>query len=107
MATASGISFGASQRSEVIFPFAVMVMIAVLIVPLPTVMIDVLLTLNMGIVLLLLLVTLGVRQPLELSVFPSAILLLTLARLPLNVARAQEVEPHHDLLQAKVDSAPG
>ena len=41
---------------------------------------------NLGITILLLLVTLGVAQPLELSVFPSTLLLLTLGRLSLNVA---------------------
>ena len=75
-----------NQRSELIFPLAVMAVLVVLIVPLPTAMLDVLLTLNLSVTILLLLVTLGVEQPLELSVFPSALLLLTLGRLSLNVA---------------------
>jgi len=77
---------GINQRSELVFPLAVMAVLVVLIVPLPTAMLDVLLTLNLSITILLLLVTLGVEQPLELSVFPSALLLLTLGRLSLNVA---------------------
>lgn len=84
-----------SQRSEWIFPLVVMALLMVLIVPLPTALLDVLLTLNLGITILLLLVTLGVGQPLELSVFPSALLLLTLARLCLNVATTRLI-----LLQA-------
>ena len=75
-----------NQRSELIFPLAVMAVLVVLIVPLPTFLLDVLLTLNLSITILLLLVTLGVGSPLELSVFPSALLLLTLGRLSLNVA---------------------
>jgi flagellar biosynthesis protein FlhA len=85
----------ASQRSELIFPLAVMALIVVLILPLPTALLDVLLTLNLSITVLLLLVTLGVGQPLELSVFPSALLVLTLARLSLNVATTRLI-----LLQA-------
>lgn len=77
---------GINQRSELIFPMVVMAVLVVLIVPLPTALLDVLLTLNLSITILLLLVTLGVSQPLELSVFPSALLLLTLGRLSLNVA---------------------
>ena len=77
---------GINQRSELIFPLVVMAVLVVLIVPLPTAMLDVLLTLNLSVTILLLLVTLGVEQPLELSVFPSALLLLTLGRLSLNVA---------------------
>src|SRR6478752_3032542 len=77
---------GINQRSELIFPLVVMAVLVVLIVPLPTALLDVLLTLNLSVTILLLLVTLGVSQPLELSVFPSALLLLTLGRLSLNVA---------------------
>lgn len=84
-----------NQRSELIFPLAVMAVLVVLIVPLPTVLLDVLLTLNLSVTILLLLVTLSVAQPLELSVFPSALLLLTLGRLSLNVATTRLI-----LLQA-------
>ena len=80
------VPLGINQRSELIFPLVVMAVLVVLIVPLPTAMLDVLLTLNLSVTILLLLVTLGVSQPLELSVFPSALLLLTLGRLSLNVA---------------------
>ena len=83
------------SRTEVVFPFAVVLLLVVLVVPLPTIVLDMLLTLNIGIVMLLLLVTLNVKSPLELSVFPSAILLLTLTRLSLNVATTRLI-----LLQA-------
>ncbi|MCX7408490.1 MAG: flagellar biosynthesis protein FlhA [Planctomycetales bacterium] len=75
-----------NQRSELVFPLAVMAILVVLIVPLPTAVLDVLLTLSLSFTILLLLVTLGVGSPMELSVFPSALLLLTLTRLSLNVA---------------------
>lgn len=95
MSTVALPSANVNQRSELIFPLAVMAMIVVLIVPLPTALLDVLLTLNLSITILLLLVTLGVGQPLELSVFPSTLLVLTLARLSLNVATTRLI-----LLQA-------
>ncbi|MBI5757323.1 MAG: FHIPEP family type III secretion protein [Planctomycetales bacterium] len=78
-----------------ILPLAVMALLVVLIVPLPTVLIDVLLAVNISVTILLLLVTLGVGQPLEMSVFPSALLLITLSRLSLNVASTRLI-----LLQA-------
>jgi flagellar biosynthesis protein FlhA len=84
-----------APRGELVFPLAVMAVLVVLIVPLPTALLDVLLTLNLSITILLLLVTLSVAQPLELSVFPSALLLLTLGRLSLNVATTRLI-----LLQA-------
>ena len=57
-----------------------------MLVPLPPVLLDVLLAANLGTTTLLLLVTLSAKRALELSVFPSLLLLLTLYRLSLNVA---------------------
>jgi flagellar biosynthesis protein FlhA len=58
----------------------------VLLVPLPPLLLDLLLALNLGLTVLLLLITLSATQPLDFSVFPSLLLLLTLLRLSLNVA---------------------
>ena len=58
----------------------------VLLVPLPTVLLDVLLAANLGLTILLLLVTISAKRPLDISAFPSILLLLTLFRLSLNVA---------------------
>ncbi len=60
--------------------------LAVLLVTLPPVVLDVGLSLNLSISLLLLLVVLYVRSPLELSTFPTILLLTTLFRLSLNIA---------------------
>lgn len=95
MSMAAAKPLGIAPRGELVFPLAVMAVLVVLIVPLPTALLDVLLTLNLSITILLLLVTLSVSQPLELSVFPSALLLLTLGRLSLNVATTRLI-----LLQA-------
>ncbi len=95
MATIDSAKPNETLRSEVMIPFAVMTLIVTLIIPLPTILIDVLLTMNIGFVILLLLVVLGIKQPLDLSVFPSVLLLTTLARLSLNVATTRLI-----LLQA-------
>ena len=58
----------------------------VLLVPLPPFLLDMLLTFNLGVTVLVLLVTLSAKQPLDFSVFPSLLLLMTLVRLSLNVA---------------------
>lgn len=95
MSTVAARPMTTGNRAELVFPLAVMAVLVVLIVPLPTALLDVLLTLNLSVTILLLLVTLSVAQPLELSVFPSALLLLTLGRLSLNVATTRLI-----LLQA-------
>ena len=57
-----------------------------MLVPLPQWLLDVLLAANLAATILLLLVTLSAKRALELTVFPSLLLLLTLYRLSLNVA---------------------
>ena len=57
-----------------------------LIVPLPTFLLDMFLAMNLASAILLLLVTLSAKRPLDVSVFPSLLLLMTLFRLALNVA---------------------
>jgi flagellar biosynthesis protein FlhA len=65
--------------------------LVVMLVPLPTALLDMLLAFNLGLTLLLLLITMSAKQPLDLSVFPSLLLLLTLYRLSLNVATTRLV----------------
>lgn len=74
------------QKSETVLSFALMGVLVLLIVPLPSILLDLLLAFNLGLTILLLLVTLSARQPLDFSVFPSVLLLITLFRLSLNVA---------------------
>jgi flagellar biosynthesis protein FlhA len=76
----------ANASFEAVLPLCLLVVLMVMLVPLPTVLLDLLLAVNLGATLLLLLITLGTRRALELSVFPSLLLLLTLYRLSLNVA---------------------
>lgn len=65
---------------------AVVAVVCMLIIPLPTWLLDFFLTLNITFALTVLLVTMYVRQPLEISVFPSLLLVATLFRLALNVS---------------------
>ncbi len=75
-----------AQRSELVLAAALLGLLVVMLVPLPALLLDLLLALNLALTVLLILVTLGVKQPLDFSVFPSLLLLLTLFRLGLNVA---------------------
>jgi flagellar biosynthesis protein FlhA len=84
-----------SQRSELVLSLAMLGVLAVLLVPLPTVVLDLLIGFNLAITVLLLLITLSAKRPLDFSVFPSLLLLMTLFRLALNVATTRLV-----LLQA-------
>ena len=74
------------QYSDIVFAVAVITILAVVIIPMPVFLMDILLTLNISLTLIILLMTLYVTRPLELSVFPGLLLVITLFRLSLNVA---------------------
>ncbi|MFK7819148.1 MAG: FHIPEP family type III secretion protein, partial [Planctomycetaceae bacterium] len=86
MAASVGSNTGFAPRSDAALSLSLLAILMLLLVPLPSALLDMLLVLNLGVAILLLLVTLNARRPLELSVFPSLLLLLTLYRLSLNVA---------------------
>lgn len=66
-------------------PIGIITCLMVIFVPLPPGLMDVLLAANISVAVVILLATVYVRSPLELSVFPSLLLMTTLARLALNV----------------------
>jgi flagellar biosynthesis protein FlhA len=88
MAAAKSIDAGpiAAPRSEIVLALALLGVLVVLLIPLPPVLLDLLLALNLGLTVLLLLITLSATEPLDFSVFPAVLLLMTLFRLSLNVA---------------------
>jgi flagellar biosynthesis protein FlhA len=75
-----------SLRGQLAVGAGVVGILGVLLVSLPPVLLDLGLVLSLAIALLLLLVSLYVRRPLELSAFPTILLLVTLFRLALNIA---------------------
>ncbi|MBI2952328.1 flagellar biosynthesis protein FlhA [bacterium] len=79
------------RYSDILFAVAVILILAVMVVPVPPFLMDVLLTFNIALTLIILLMTLYVTRPLELSVFPGLLLVITLFRLSLNVASTRLV----------------
>ncbi|SDY71483.1 flagellar biosynthesis protein FlhA [Evansella caseinilytica] len=69
----------------------VILIIVMLIIPLPTGMIDFLIIVNISIALLIILVSMNTREPLQFSIFPTLLLLITLFRLGLNVSTTRAI----------------
>jgi flagellar biosynthesis protein FlhA len=84
----------AALRSGAAAPVVVMAMLAMVIVPLAPLVLDAMFTLNIALSLVVLLAVVYVRRPLEFSVFPSVLLMVTLLRLALNVASTRVVLLH-------------
>lgn len=72
--------------AEVFLAVGVVTVIALLVIPLPPFLLDLLLALSLTSGVVVLLVSVYIRDPLELASFPSILLLLTLFRLGLNVS---------------------
>lgn len=75
-----------TSRSDILLAVGFIGIIAVLIIPIPTVLLDFALAFNITFSIVILLTTLYIKKPLELSVFPGMLLVVTLLRLSLNVA---------------------
>ena len=79
------------RLSSSAYPSASSASSCLLVVPLPAAMLDFLIVINISIALVVLLTSMYVKRPLDFSVFPSMLLILTLFRLGLNVASTRLV----------------
>ncbi|MCC6395748.1 MAG: FHIPEP family type III secretion protein, partial [Bacteroidetes bacterium] len=73
-------------NSDVLLAVSVIFVLALLIIPIPAFLLDVLLATNITVAILILMVSMYLTNPLEISVFPGLLLILTIFRLGLNVA---------------------
>lgn len=78
--------FSSPKIRELILPLAIIAGVLVILIPLPPNIIDLLLAANITLAVIVLLATVQAKSPLELTVFPSLLLIATLGRLVLNVA---------------------
>lgn len=69
----------------------VLTIILLLIIPLPAGMVDVAIILNMALSMMILVSTMTIRELLELSIFPSLLLVTTLFRLGINVSTTRNI----------------
>ena len=79
---------------EFMLPLAAISVIFVMLVPLPAAGLDLLLALSMAASIVVFLTAVQIRRAVELSVFPTLLLLLTLFRLALNIASSRRILLH-------------
>jgi flagellar biosynthesis protein FlhA len=82
-----GINF--SGASELGVPIAVLMIVIALITPLPGFVLDILIVADIMMSVIVMMVAMYITRPVEFSVFPTTLLLLTLFRLALNVSSAR------------------
>ena len=75
-----------ARRSDIMFALAVVGIISVLVLPIAPILLDLLLGVSITVSVLILMTALFVNKPLELSAFPTILLISTMLRLALNIA---------------------
>jgi len=80
-----------TNPTHLLVPIALLSVVLLMIVPLPPLLLDLLLSVDIGLAVVLLLTSIYVKSPVEFSVFPSLLLLLTMIRLSLNIASTRLV----------------
>jgi flagellar biosynthesis protein FlhA len=77
------------KAGDVSVPLAVLAIVIAMITPMPAFLLDILISTNITVSVIVLLVSIYIIRPVEFSVFPTALLLLTLFRLALNISSAR------------------
>lgn len=79
------------KKMDIILGCFVLIPILCLIIPVPLVLLDILFTCNIGVSMLVLFNALFAKEPLDMSSFPTLLLLTTLFRLSLNVSSTRNI----------------
>lgn len=84
------------SKSDILIAVSVVFVVMIMIVPLNSFFIDIFLSLSISISLLILFIAMYIKKPLDFSVFPSVLLIVTLFRLSLNIASTRLILVHGD-----------
>ncbi|MBK7355520.1 flagellar biosynthesis protein FlhA [Propionivibrio sp.] len=82
---------GRANIQQLAGPVLILVILSMMVLPLPPFVLDLFFTFNIAISVIVMLVAIKVMKPLDLSVFPTVLLITTLMRLSLNVASTRVV----------------
>ena len=74
------------KNTDILFAFGVIFILGLMIIPLPPYFLDFFLAINITIAILILIVSLYISSPLDISVFPGLLLVVTIFRLSLNIS---------------------
>src|SRR3982750_4089504 len=87
--SAPAVSANLSRAGELAVPIAVLMIVVALITPLPSFILDALIVIDLMMSVIVMMVAMYIGRPVEFSVFPTVLLLLTLFRLALNVSSSR------------------
>ena len=79
------------RSKDMVLAFGLVVIVGLMLVPLPPAILDLLVVLNIALSIAFMLMTMYIRSPMEFTVFPTMLLLVTLFRLGLNIAASRQI----------------
>lgn len=79
------------QRSDLLLGLYILVPVIFLIIPIPTLLLDILILLNISLSMIILFTALFSKEALQMSAFPTLLLMTTLFRLSLNVGSTRNI----------------
>lgn len=74
------------KNTDILLALGLIFMLGLMLIPLPPAMLDFFLAINITLAVLVLIVSLYIQSPLDISIFPGLLLVLTLFRLSLNIS---------------------
>ena len=74
------------KNTDIVLAIALLLMLGLMLMPLPAAMLDFFLAINITLAILIFIVALYIKKPLDISIFPGLLLILTLFRLSLNIS---------------------
>lgn len=77
------------KSNDMVMALAVVLLIGMMIVPLPSAVVDILVVVNLALSLGVMLLSLYISRPMDFSIFPSVLLMITLFRLGLNISTSR------------------
>ena len=83
-----------AERTDVLVAAMIVGIVMMMIIPMPTWLLDILLTFNITFALIIIMVSVFNLDPLDFSVFPSLLLIMTLFRLALNISSTRLILLH-------------
>ena len=83
---ATTIALPAANRLNAAVPLGIMLIVLMMVLPVPPYFLDLLISVNVTISIITLVATMYITRPVEFSVYPSLLLLLTILRLSLNIS---------------------
>lgn len=83
-----------AQRSDILFAISIIGIITILIFPIPPLLLDLMLSISFTASIIVLMTALFVNKPLDMSSFPTILLVVTMLRLALNIGTTRLILAH-------------